>query len=312
MAKIETEAIQNKLTTYEPVTLKAATDQSDSIKNYYNQYIKDQKLQEKQAYENNIAALDYQAQKLAPAYKQQREDTARDAEIAKQNFRQAAVTRGMNTGAGSQYALASQNQLQNDMTGIRKAELQALADVEQQRTQIKRDYQNAVAKAVSEGNLQMARALYDESVRVDESIVETARAQAQENYNGWRSSFDVNRAEKEDENENYDRLLARAETLAKYGDFSGYRDLGYTDAQIRAMYNLWYLQTYGSGGSGGGGGGSGRRSSSGSSGSGSSGSTGSNYVQYSGRATINPGKVLTAGKSYSGTANKTSAIRMEQ
>lgn len=255
------------LSPYQAETFTPAQSQADSINNYYDEYVNAQKQQEKAAYDENVRALNYQAAKIAPQYKQQREALAAENEIAKQNFRRSAIARGINVGAGSQYALASQNNYQNNMTQLRRSEAQAMNDVEENRRQIMASYQAAVAQAVSNGNLNRAKALYDEAVRVDESIAATQRAQAAEAYNAWQSGYTVNRAEKDDENEQYDRLLTKAETLAQYGDFSGYKDLGYTDAQIRAMYNMWWQMTYGSSGSGGGGGGSSRRSRGSSSGS---------------------------------------------
>jgi hypothetical protein len=40
----------------------------------------------------------------------------------------------------------------------------------------------------------------------------------------------------------YERSLAQAQTLAQYGDFSGYQALGYTDDQIAAMRAYWRSQ----------------------------------------------------------------------
>ena len=271
----EQQTSSTKLTPYQVQTFNPATSQDERINSYYDEYINSQKQQEQAAYDENVRALDYKASKIAPQYKQQREALAAENEIAQQNFRQSALSHGINVGAGSQYALSSQNNYQRNMTSLRRSEAEAMNDVEENRRQIQASYQAAVAQAVSNGNLNRAKALYDEAVRVDESIVATQRAQAQENYNAWQSAYTVNRAEAEDAQNDYNRKLDKAETLAKYGDFSGYLDLGYTQSQVNAMRALWWQQMYGSGGSSGGGGGrSSGRSSSGSSSSGS-GSAGS-------------------------------------
>lgn len=52
------------------------------------------------------------------------------------------------------------------------------------------------------------------------------------NYQLGRDEISDNRYEDELE---YERALRQAETLAAFGDFSGYKALGYTDAQISAM-----------------------------------------------------------------------------
>lgn len=242
-------------TPYEAQVFKPATSQADSINAYYDQYIESQKQAEQSAYDETIRALEYESTKLSPAYKAQREALAAEREIADRNFRQSALASGINTGAGSQYALASGNAYQSNMTTLRQAEAQALADVEESRRQTTASYQNAIAKAISDGNLARAQALYQEAVRVDESIVLTAQAQAQENYNAWQAQYTANRAGVEDALTDYNKNLQRAETLAQYGDFSGYAALGYTSSQIAAMKALWNKQNnygygYSSGGSG--------------------------------------------------------------
>lgn len=279
---------------YTAQTFNPATSQDDRINSYYDEYINAQKQQEQAAYDENVRALDYQASKIAPQYKRQREALAAENEIAQQNFRQSALAHGINVGAGSQYALSSQNNYQNNMTSLRRSEAEAMNNVEENRRQTTAAYQAAVAKAVSEGNLNRAKALYDEAVRVDESIVATARAQAQENYNAWQSAYTINRAQKEDELNDYNRKLDKAETLAKYGDFTGYFDLGYSQDQVNTMYRLWLQQMYGTGGSGGSGGSSGRKS---------SGSTSSSKSTSSTASTATKTLTKTLEKSKANTAN---------
>lgn len=259
-------------TPYTAQTFQPATSQADQINTYYDQYLDSQKLAQQNAYQSSMKAAEYEASKLPQQYKTQREALAADTEIARKNFQESAAARGLNVGAGSQYALSTNNQYLKNMTTLRQAEMQAMADVEEKRRQTTADYQNAVAEAISNGNLQRAKALYDEAVRVDESILSTARAQAQENYNAWQSAYTLDRARKEDEQTEYNRNLDRAETLAQYGDFSGYLALGYSQSQVDAMRALWLQQMYGTGGSGGGSSGGSR--SSGSSSKKSSGSSG--------------------------------------
>lgn len=61
----------------------------------------------------------------------------------------------------------------------------------------------------------------------------------------WQTSFDYSAAQDALSNSQYEtqyayeQALQKAETLAKYGDFSGYADLGYSTAQIAAMKNAY-------------------------------------------------------------------------
>jgi len=49
----------------------------------------------------------------------------------------------------------------------------------------------------------------------------------------------------EEGDETYEKLLEKAENLAAYGDFSGYKALGYTDEQIKAMEDAYNKQMAG-------------------------------------------------------------------
>ena len=61
-----------------------------------------------------------------------------------------------------------------------------------------------------------------------------SRALEQSNYNNeWANR--LQQQEYERQQDSYNRSLRQAETLAATGDFSGYRDLGYTDAQIESL-----------------------------------------------------------------------------
>lgn len=42
--------------------------------------------------------------------------------------------------------------------------------------------------------------------------------------------------------DDWSKALQQADTLAQYGDFSGYKALGYTDAQISQMQKVWQIQ----------------------------------------------------------------------
>lgn len=52
--------------------------------------------------------------------------------------------------------------------------------------------------------------------------------------NQWQQSFDFEKSQAEKND-----ALTRAETLASYGDFSGYKALGYSDEQIKNMKNTY-------------------------------------------------------------------------
>lgn len=182
----------------------------------------------KSAYDQNVIDVDAAAAKIPEIYKAAREDSARDSAIQKANFNEYAAASGLNSGTGSQAELSRSIAQQNNLSSISQAEASALKDVETQRLKLKTQYQNSIAEAIANGDLQRAQLLYQEAVRVDEGIVQTALNQADENYRAWQSQYMV-------QNDKNSFMQTMADNLAAYGDFSGYKALGYSDAQIAQM-----------------------------------------------------------------------------
>lgn len=199
----------------------------------------------------NLNAMDYDAAeaKLPQQYNTARRQTSAQHELEMQNYNEYAAGRGINTGANGQVQLSQRNAYLRDMAGINAAQATAAADLSLQREKARTQFQQAVQQAILANDVERAKALYSEAQRVDDNLVSNALNQANYNY--------------QVENRNYSRMEDKAKTLATYGDFSGYRDLGYTDEQINTMSYMWQLLNGGnfSGGSGGGksgGGGSGK------------------------------------------------------
>lgn len=241
--------------------LPEAKDQSESINKIYDAQQKAKTDALKAAYDQNMADYDAQAAKIPQTYNEARRQVSTQADISRANLNEQLAGSGINVGAGSQLALSQQNSRNAAMGKVSTAEADALSDLEAQRQKVKAAYQNAVAQAISENDAARAKALYTEAQRVDNSIVNTAVKQL---------SVDTTLAEND-----RSRLEQQAATLAKYGDFSGYSALGYSQDQIDAMQKVWgaqnpklyyertgaYPASYtasnrraGSGGSGGGGG----------------------------------------------------------
>lgn len=208
--------------------LPEAKDQSESINKIYDaqQKVKTDAL--KAAYDQNMADYDAQAAKIPQTYNEARRQVSTQADISRANLNEQMAGSGINVGAGSQLALSQQNSRNAAMGKVSTAEADALSDLEAQRQKVKAAYQNAVAQAISENDAARAKALYTEAQRVDNSIVNTAVKQL---------SVDTTLTENE-----RSRLEQQAATLAKYGDFSGYAALGYSQDQIDAMQKVWGAQ----------------------------------------------------------------------
>lgn len=208
--------------------LPEAKDQSESINKIYDAQQKAKIDALKAAYDQNMADYDAQAAKIPQTYNEARRQVSTQADISRANLNEQLAGSGINTGAGSQLALSQQNSRNAAMGKVSTAEADALSDLEAQRQKVKTAYQNAVAQAISENDAARAKALYTEAQRVDNSIVNTAVKQL---------SVDTTLTENE-----RSRLEQQAATLAKYGDFSGYAALGYSQDQIDAMQKVWGAQ----------------------------------------------------------------------
>jgi hypothetical protein len=119
----------------------------------------------KSAYDAGMNELNAAAAGLPKKYRAAREQAAAQSEIQRANFNEYAAAKGLSSGTGGQAVLAMENQLQNDLSAIGRAEADALADLELQRAQMTARYKNDIARAVADGKLAEASALYDDFIR---------------------------------------------------------------------------------------------------------------------------------------------------
>lgn len=171
---------------YEAPTLPSASSQADYIKAMYDASQKAQEEALRASYEKNTGALDYQQGKIAPTYDAAANNAGAQAAIQRANFNESANAAGLNTGAGSQAELSMRNAEAANISSIRKAQADAQADLDYQRSQLTLEYQNAIREAIAKNELQKAQALYEEAKRVDESLVSTAINQANLNWQIWK------------------------------------------------------------------------------------------------------------------------------
>lgn len=225
------------------------------------------------AYNQNMMDANATLEKIPGTYRKQKNNAEAEYEKQRKAFAEYAANSGVSSGAGSQAQLAYSNQLQSDLNDIGVAQANATADAQLQISKLKQGYQDSVAEAVKQNDYERAAALLGEYQKQAQSVVDVAQAQADEYYRAWQSQL-ANKQylaewERTADAEAYDRALEQAETLAAYGDFSGYGALGYTADQIANMQALWAAantpsysggsssrRSSGGGGSGGGGGGS--------------------------------------------------------
>lgn len=217
---------------YKPSTLPTYQPQEERVNQLYDAAADMQRQQLESAYQQNMQDANAYKEKIPGIYQQQANTLGASAEREKAAFNEYAAASGLNTGAGSQAKLAMANQNQANMTTVRTAQAEAMKDAENQILALKTEYQNAVAQAIANNEYERAAALLNEYQRQAESIINVAQAQADENYRAWQMQTSQQEADRA-------RAEAQAETLAAYGDFSGYLALGYTQEQVNQMQQLW-------------------------------------------------------------------------
>ncbi len=214
---------------YTPPALPSANSAEKYIKDIYAAQREATLKAYETAYDANMNELNAAALKIPAQYQAARNQAAAQSEIQRANFNEYAAASGLSSGAGGQAMLAMSNQLQGSLSGIGAAEADALSDLELQRTQLATQYQNDIAQAINTGNLEEAYALYGEYVRVDDSLLSTALAQAGLNAD----AFGMN-------NSIYNMKKSDALALAQYtGDYSGMAIYGWTPQQIAAANQQW-------------------------------------------------------------------------
>ena len=177
---------KNSSKKYEAAELPSAESQAEAIGSLYDAGRESALAEIRSGYENDMAEAQKSAEAIPATYRAAANAAAGDAAREKANFHELAAASGLNSGAGSQAQLAQSNAMLGNLASIRSAEAKAKTDAQTRREQIIRDYQNAVKKAIAENELARARALYEEAVRVDESKVDTAREQNDDDLNAWR------------------------------------------------------------------------------------------------------------------------------
>jgi chemotaxis protein histidine kinase CheA len=213
-----------------------ATSQADYINSMYDANQNSALAKLKSAYDTNNQTLDATAAKIPKTYYNSENQLAASNDQQRQNFNEYAAANGLNNGAGGQAQLAYSNQYQKSYTSLEQAKADALAQVEQQRASLATKYQNDIAQAVADNDISRAQALYQEAIRVDNSVVSWAQQQAtwayQEQQAQEERAYEAQQTAAANATKQQERI---AETMAGIGDYSGYKALGYSDSQINAL-----------------------------------------------------------------------------
>jgi len=156
----------------------------------------------KATYDQNLASQQAAREQIGTTYQNSANNMQAQYERNRRNLNQQAAANGINTGAGSQQQLALQNVWNRDYGALQGQQAQAYANADLAIANLQTEYQNAIQQAQAQGDYRKMAALLD------------------------------------DYNTQYTRQMQQANTLASYGDFSGYNGI-YSADQIANMRNSW-------------------------------------------------------------------------
>lgn len=182
--------------------------QVDRINQMYDAQKQAQLSQLESAYNQSLSAAQEAAGKIPGQYQERGNDLAVQYERNRRNLNEQAAGNGINTGTASQQALALNSVYQRDTGALGRAQAEAEATAQRGIADLTAQYQSSISQAVADNDYKRAAALLDE-------------------YNNQ-----------------YQKDLAQAQTLASYGDFSIYANL-YGQEAADNMYKGWVAQNPG-------------------------------------------------------------------
>lgn len=175
--------------TYTASTIPDATDLSEYIKNQYAANLESNLANYEGAYKNSLAEIDANAAKVPQTYQSARNEAAGSYQQTLRNAAEYANASGLNSGAAAQARLSTGNTYASNISSIAQQESDALADLDLERTQLANTYQMQIAQAKADNNAQLAEALYNEYVRLDDAAIEKAKDQSSLDYNTWYAAY---------------------------------------------------------------------------------------------------------------------------
>lgn len=259
-------------------------DLSEWLKKQYASALEGELAGLKDAYEKNNASLDDEEARLSGIYDPQRNRIAAQNALAKRVWDERAAANGLSSGANGQAELARSSVMQRDLASIGEEEANARADVSLRKKNLTIEYTNAITQARANGQAELAKALYNELVRVqglerEDQIRESEKALKQAQA---KMEYDLALKQMEADSAASSQPTAKPSLTASQA-YTAYKNGIRTDEVMTAMQYYYGIGGSSSGGSGGTSGASGGTYSGGTSGK-------------TGTTTTTPSKTTTTGK----------------
>lgn len=161
---------------HERVFGSSSSEGTDHINSIYNAANEASAASLQGAYEQGILSLNNATEKALRGYRDALSQVESQAALNRLQLNELLNANGLNSGSVGQAAMSNNNALQKSLTTLEKSREEVVAALELEKSQLKTQYQTAVAEAVANNKLEEAKALYNEFVRQEE------QAQSQQQY----------------------------------------------------------------------------------------------------------------------------------
>lgn len=138
------------------------------INDLYAQQLEAELAALKTAYDNNVAEVNAQNDRIAEQYRAARNQAASQNALETQRMNELGIAQGLNTGATGQMALAQNMAYQGNLGNLWAQEAQDKADVDLMLAQLLNQYNGSVQQTTAQSNAQRTQALLEEMVRQQE------------------------------------------------------------------------------------------------------------------------------------------------
>lgn len=192
------------------------------------------------AIQSGIASIQSGVQSALPQYDAMNKQSESQRYASQRALAEAMANRGDSGTAG----LSGMGR--GDVLSVENAGAERLGSIAMQKQQMQNDAARSIADLERSGSLQEAQAASSANqarlaalLQEHENAFTRNMQQTQFDYQQQQDTYSKQTTAQQTE---YTRKLQQAETLAAYGDFSGYRALGYTDTQIGQMQSRYQAE----------------------------------------------------------------------
>lgn len=242
--------------------------EQESLVNDYSNYLEEMYAANRKAaiaaidnaYQQNMNAINRAGQGVDTRYQNARNQAAGASELAARNFAEYAAAYGLGSGTSGQAELARNVALQNNLNDLTAEEAGIYADLELQKSNAEVEYNNAIAEAEANNDSQLAAALYQEKIRVQNALIEEQarlfeqnlaekqfqfqQQQADVSNSQWQQQFDYQKQQDQQaaEEQNRSYLAAWGESMLENGFMPTEEMLaamGLTSDQAQAYINFY-------------------------------------------------------------------------